>query len=190
MRNKPIRSKTGKATSVLLSLLLLCIMVNSSLTWIVGTKVRSLEVQPPAPPTTLEGKEPGKKRQKWQRKTMPPQESSQSTAGFIHIGKTGGSTISKLLHNGCTSFVAGPCRNITNESIVSQKVVREYESRVAKHIHTLTLFLSSPSRSTIITFRTFIGCLLRITDLSSFQFEMFMNEQSPLSSTIIRKMLL
>ena len=56
--------------------------------------------------------------------TLPPRDSAVDTAGFIHIGKTGGSTITTLLRNGCNSFVDGPCRNITNESAISKLVVR------------------------------------------------------------------
>jgi hypothetical protein len=57
---------------------------------------------------------------------MPPRDSSINTAGFIHIGKTGGSSISTLLRNGCTSFVAGPCRNITHETAISKYVEHYY----------------------------------------------------------------
>ena len=181
----------GKRSSVLLSLLLLCLGVNSFLTWIVGSKLGSLESS-----TTLD-LPTGRKRLKRQRRTMAPQESSQSTAGFVHIGKTGGSTISKLLRNGCTSFVAGPCRNITNESLVSKWVVSSH------CIHTLDFFRNdftmfillvdtisiSRLRSTTITFQTFIDCPLPVMDRSSFQFGMFMNALCLLSSTIIPKML-
>jgi hypothetical protein len=59
--------------------------------------------------------------------TMPPRNSSFHTAGFIHIGKTGGSTISNLLRNGCNSFEEGPCRNITHETVVSKLVVRWHQ---------------------------------------------------------------
>lgn len=58
--------------------------------------------------------------------TMPPRDSSLHTAGFVHIGKTGGSTISTLLRNGCTSFVGGSCRNITHETVVSKYVEHYY----------------------------------------------------------------
>lgn len=45
---------------------------------------------------------------------------------FVHTGKTGGSTLSVLLRNGCHSFMPHPCRhNITNESIAS-KLVESY----------------------------------------------------------------
>jgi hypothetical protein len=58
------------------------------------------------------------------RPTLPPRNSSVDTAGFIHIGKTGGSTITTMLRNGCNSFASGPCRNVTNESAISKLVVR------------------------------------------------------------------
>jgi hypothetical protein len=58
------------------------------------------------------------------RPTLPPRNSSVDTAGFIHIGKTGGSTITTMLRNGCNSFTSGPCRNVTNESAISKLVVR------------------------------------------------------------------
>jgi hypothetical protein len=45
---------------------------------------------------------------------------------FVHTGKTGGSTISVLLRNGCHSFMPHPCRtNITYESVTS-KLVQSY----------------------------------------------------------------
>ena len=62
------------------------------------------------------------------RLTMPPRESSFDTAGYVHIGKTGGSTISKLLRNGCNSFLSGPCRSVPHETQVSKLVVRKNKS--------------------------------------------------------------
>jgi hypothetical protein len=44
---------------------------------------------------------------------------------FVHLGKTGGSTISVVLRNGCHSFLPHPCRNVTNETIAS-KLVQSY----------------------------------------------------------------
>jgi len=63
-----------------------------------------------------------------QRRTMAPQNSSHNTIGYIHIGKTGGSTISNLLRNGCHSFSGSkPCRkNIANETIISKLVEHYY----------------------------------------------------------------
>lgn len=39
---------------------------------------------------------------------------------FLHLGKTGGSTLSHVLRNGCHSWVPKPCHIPTNESYVSQ----------------------------------------------------------------------
>jgi hypothetical protein len=41
---------------------------------------------------------------------------------FLHLGKTGGSSLSRMLRNGCHSFVAKPCRGLIpkNESYISQ----------------------------------------------------------------------
>ena len=109
-----------KRKTLVVLLFILCVATNFVFTWIAGTRLESLQNDH----SSAEGNVPthqGMARQ-W-RKTMAPQESSPTTAGFIHVGKTGGSTISKLLRNGCTSFVSGPCRNITHESIVSKNVV-------------------------------------------------------------------
>jgi len=35
---------------------------------------------------------------------------------FIHLGKTGGSSLSKLLKNGCHSFIPKPCQNVSKEN--------------------------------------------------------------------------
>lgn len=46
---------------------------------------------------------------------------------FVHIGKTGGSTLSTLFRNGCHSFMPHPCRaDIRHESIASQLVESYY----------------------------------------------------------------
>lgn len=49
-----------------------------------------------------------------------------SGGGFVHIGKTGGSTLSRLLRNGCHSFMKHPCYNISEESPVSRLVEKYY----------------------------------------------------------------
>jgi len=46
--------------------------------------------------------------------------------GYIHVGKTGGTTISKLLRNGCHSFFPKPCRVVANETVVSKLVEHYY----------------------------------------------------------------
>jgi Sulfotransferase family len=45
---------------------------------------------------------------------------------FIHTGKTGGSSISVLLRNGCHSFMPHPCRNNINHESVTSKRVQSY----------------------------------------------------------------
>jgi Sulfotransferase family len=45
----------------------------------------------------------------------------QSVGGFVHIGKTAGSTLTAQLVNGCHSYLPHPCNyNVRNESKVSQ----------------------------------------------------------------------
>lgn len=44
---------------------------------------------------------------------------------FIHIGKTGGSTLSKLMRNGCPSMVTRPCYQVTHETVAS-KLIHSY----------------------------------------------------------------
>ena len=62
------------------------------------------------------------------RATLPPRNSSTDTIGFVHVGKTGGSTITTMIRNGCNSFAAdGPCHaNITHESHISKLVEHYY----------------------------------------------------------------
>jgi Sulfotransferase family len=47
---------------------------------------------------------------------------------FVHVGKTGGSTLSVLLRNGCHSWMKHPCRNVTStpESMASHKISSYY----------------------------------------------------------------
>lgn len=42
---------------------------------------------------------------------------------FIHVGKTGGSTISQLLRNGCHSYIPKPCRNETELPVSRENAV-------------------------------------------------------------------
>lgn len=51
---------------------------------------------------------------------------SPNGGGFIHIGKTGGSTLSLLLRNGCHSFMKHPCYNISEESPASGLIEKYY----------------------------------------------------------------
>lgn len=43
----------------------------------------------------------------------------------MHMGKTGGSTLSLLLRNGCHSYMAHPCREVDHESMAS-KLIESY----------------------------------------------------------------
>lgn len=54
------------------------------------------------------------------------------SAGFIHLGKTGGSTLSFQLRNGCHSFIKKPCRSVQNETVVSELVTAYYHSKFAE----------------------------------------------------------
>eukprot|EP00527_Entomoneis_sp_CCMP2396_P008400 CAMPEP_0198147710 /NCGR_PEP_ID=MMETSP1443-20131203/37384_1 /TAXON_ID=186043 /ORGANISM="Entomoneis sp., Strain CCMP2396" /LENGTH=411 /DNA_ID=CAMNT_0043812153 /DNA_START=40 /DNA_END=1275 /DNA_ORIENTATION=- len=45
---------------------------------------------------------------------------------FVHIGKTGGSSLSVLLRNGCHSWLEHPCRVVQNETIASQMIESYY----------------------------------------------------------------
>jgi hypothetical protein len=49
---------------------------------------------------------------------LPPR----TPGAFIHVGKTGGSTLSRYQRNGCHSFVPKPCRGkyLLNESYISK----------------------------------------------------------------------
>jgi Sulfotransferase family len=56
-------------------------------------------------------------------------ETRQSPNGgaFVHMGKTGGSTLSVLLRNGCHSFMPHPCRtDIPHESMALQQIESYY----------------------------------------------------------------
>ena len=49
------------------------------------------------------------------------------TAGFIHLGKTGGSNFARLLRHGCHSIRPKPCKkSVDNETIISKLVERYY----------------------------------------------------------------
>lgn len=55
-------------------------------------------------------------------------------AAFIHVGKTGGSSLSLQLRNGCHSFVKKPCHHVQNETIVSELVTDYYHSKFSIHV--------------------------------------------------------
>ena len=45
---------------------------------------------------------------------------------FVHIGKTGGSTLSKLMRNGCASVIQKPCYHPTDETVASRQIHSYY----------------------------------------------------------------
>jgi hypothetical protein len=58
--------------------------------------------------------------------TTTPIQNENVTAGFIHLGKTGGSNLARLIRNGCHSMKLKPCKtDVPNETIVS-KLVQDY----------------------------------------------------------------
>jgi hypothetical protein len=139
-RRKCRRWLPGRGFSILI-FVTASMVANIGFTWFAGTQLASHEQNSIARGSGLS--HPGVARiiqgtveqpqqnipppQRPRQHALPPQDSAVDTAGFIHIGKTAGSTISKLLRNGCTSWVTakGPCRkNMTDETVVSKLVVR------------------------------------------------------------------
>ena len=59
------------------------------------------------------------------------------TAGFIHIGKSGGSSLSLQLQNGCHSFVKKHCSVVQNETIISELVTDYYHSTFQPRMWTM-----------------------------------------------------
>jgi len=59
---------------------------------------------------------------------MTKRQQSPNGGAFVHMGKTGGSTLSILLRNGCHSYVAHPCREIAaeHESLASRRIESYY----------------------------------------------------------------
>jgi len=60
------------------------------------------------------------------RVQMIPRQQNPKGGAFIHMGKTGGSTLSVLLKNGCHSYMPHPCRNVTMSSMASDLVESYY----------------------------------------------------------------
>ena len=88
--------------------------------------------------------------------TMPPQSSSYDTFGFIHIGKTAGSTTSNLLRNGCHSLTKSCRKNIPNESTVSKLVEHYY------HVSYFSFFfLSFTRKNRVSSFLSFLKIYLK-----------------------------
>eukprot|EP00934_Nitzschia_sp_Nitz4_P000643 Nitzschia sp. Nitz4//scaffold61_size107673//45161//46305//NITZ4_004233-RA/size107673-snap-gene-0.111-mRNA-1//-1//CDS//3329555704//643//frame0 len=115
---------TSRQTQVLIAIIV-CIYVNQLLSWFAGFFLPFPQGTPVTAVVPIKNPPPNKPKPR-PRQTMPPRTSSHDSVGFVHVGKTGGSTISKLLRNGCTSFVKTPCRNISHESVVSKMVEQYY----------------------------------------------------------------
>jgi hypothetical protein len=56
----------------------------------------------------------------------PPTYQKTNGGAFVHMGKTGGSTLSLLLRNGCHSFMRHPCRHVANETMASKQILSYY----------------------------------------------------------------
>jgi hypothetical protein len=122
VRNAKRNSRGGLLASRILLVIGLAIGANVILTALAGIFIgRFHEITGNAyiEERTADAQRPHRKQQ-----TLPPRDSAVDSAGFIHIGKTGGSTITTLIRNGCHSFDKGPCKNVTNESAISKLVVR------------------------------------------------------------------
>lgn len=98
-------------------------------------------------------------------KIIPTMQSPNGGA-FVHMGKTGGSTLSVLLKNGCHSYVPHPCRNISSsdESIASELVESYY------HVPDFGLLQQSKHDFYIITTRDPFDRVV-----SSFTYEHYLN---------------
>ena len=48
------------------------------------------------------------------------------TGAFVHLEKTGGSTLSLLLRNGCHSYMPKPCREVVGKESAASKRVESY----------------------------------------------------------------
>ena len=61
------------------------------------------------------------------KKQFDAQGKQDPTGGaIIHIGKTAGSTLSKLLRNGCPSVVTKPCYHPADETVASRQIRSYY----------------------------------------------------------------
>jgi len=71
-----------------------------------------------------------------------------TTMGFVHVGKTGGSTISKLLRNGCHSFVKKPCRDVGPNETIASRLIQSYY-----HVPDFQHLPKSPHSAFVVTIR-------------------------------------
>jgi hypothetical protein len=86
---------------------------------------------------------------------------------FIHMGKTGGSSLSLLLRNGCHSFLPHPCRKVERESMASKKIESYY------HVPDFAFLPQSHHDFYFITTRDPFD-----RSISAFAFEHFLNREA------------
>jgi hypothetical protein len=99
---------------------------------------------------------------------------------FVHIGKTGGSTISVALRNGCHSYRPHPCRNVTKETIASRLIQSYY------HVPDFGLLPQSKHDFYLVSTRDPLDRVL-----SSFVYEHYANRRArrePMDPTKVKKM--
>jgi len=84
------------------------------------------------------------------------------TAGFIHIGKTGGSTLASVIRNSCHSFMRGKngkCRgkksSIENESIASELVTAYYHGKYGRMNRRRVVSSDTEAECILITFLSY-----------------------------------
>ena len=99
---------------------------------LVGCNQPAKETQSPEQPQTqvaetVTPQQQAQQRQQYNRATLPPRNSSSDTIGFIHIGKTGGSTITTMIRNGCNSLSNSHVVN-TSSSFSSSSCTRTIKS--------------------------------------------------------------
>jgi Sulfotransferase family len=116
------------------------------------------------------------------RSGIKPISTPQSPYGgaFVHIGKTGGSTISVALRNGCHSYRPHPCRNITKETIASRLIQSYY------HVPDFGLLPQSKHDFYLVSTRDPLDRVV-----SSFLYEHYANRrarQEPMDPTKVQKM--
>ena len=92
-------------------------------------------VMAPSSARTPESQE--RRKQQWLRLIQmrrKPSWASVNDGAFIHMGKTGGSSLSLLLRNGCHSFMPKPCRTVPLETTVSKLVGTYYHGTWCKKL--------------------------------------------------------
>jgi len=82
-------------------------------------------------PKWIESRDVPASRQALSAPKILPTFQSPEGGAFVHIGKTGGSSLSVLLRNGCHSWMPHPCRNVTRETRASELIESYYHVRTS-----------------------------------------------------------